>query len=151
MWFAAIVVLAVVAIVIWRAVNAERRSEPQPRMRWEMTLEEAESVLETASIVGRDHAWVGRELEFDYRDKEGKSTRRRVLVTSVFQAGSRQYLRGHCQTRHDERYFRLDRASGDIVDIASGEVMRPGRKRRNAPEQAGEKKRKGAQQHKKKH
>lgn len=150
MGFLTFVVLVVLAIVIGLIVGTSWRTGPVPRMHWGMTLEEAETVLERASAAGQDHEWVGKQLEFDYRDTKGDTTRRRVLVTSVFRSGSHQYLKGHCQMRDDERNFRMDRVSGDIVDVGTGEVVRRGRARRKTTARGGERKRKAAPRRRKK-
>jgi hypothetical protein len=60
-------------------------------------------------------------IEFTYEDSEGAITSRKVTVHSV----THTYLKGKCHARKAERTFRLDRIVGDIIDLETGELIRP--------------------------
>ncbi|MGS0943736.1 WYL domain-containing protein (plasmid) [Pseudomonas luteola] len=60
-------------------------------------------------------------VEFTYEDSKGAITSRKVTVHSV----THTYLKGKCHARKAERTFRLDRIIGDIVDLETGEILRP--------------------------
>jgi hypothetical protein len=65
-------------------------------------------------------------VEFSYRDADGKRSHRKVDVISVFTLGSQSYLHGDCRLRGAQRFFRLERIVGDLVDVQTGEVMAQG-------------------------
>ncbi|PKG93630.1 hypothetical protein CXF92_12685 [Pseudomonas sp. Choline-3u-10] len=60
-------------------------------------------------------------MAFTYEDSAGDITCRTVTVHSA----TASHLKGECHDRNAERTFRIDRIVGDVVDIESGEVLRP--------------------------
>jgi hypothetical protein len=130
-----IIFLAVIFVVAiaWSALKS--RDEPTIHVgyRAPVDLEAVSHRLDTDAIQGRDHPWMGKMIEFDYRDYEGGATRRRVTVGSVFESDGKQYIQGHCHLRDGTRNFRLDRIRGEIVEVETGEVIGGrARKRRSA-------------------
>lgn len=65
--------------------------------------------------------WSRGLVQFTYEDSKGDVTFRTVTVHSV--AGNN--LKGECHDRNAQRTFRLDRIIGDVVDTATGEVLKP--------------------------
>lgn len=65
--------------------------------------------------------WKLGTVTFSYEDAEGEITSRTVTVHSV----NSLHLKGECHTRRAERTFRIDRILGDVVDIETGEIIRP--------------------------
>jgi hypothetical protein len=112
-----------VAAIAWSALKP--RDEPTIHVgyRAPVDLDVVSDRLDRDAIQGRDHPWLGKVIEFDYRDYEGGTTRRRVTVGSVFESDSKQFIQGHCHMRDAARNFRLDRIRGQIVEVDTGEVI----------------------------
>ena len=51
----------------------------------------------------------GRVADLSYRDREGRTTRRRVECHGLYASGRDWYVVGWCRLRDDRRLFRLDR------------------------------------------
>jgi len=60
-------------------------------------------------------------IRFDYEDRDGDASTREVEVTGVDES----YLEGWCRERRARRTFRLDRISGTVVSLETGEVQSP--------------------------
>lgn len=67
---------------------------------------------------------VGQHIVFNYSDRIGRQSRRRVLITS----SDNTYINGICETRNSARTFRRSRILGGIIIESTGEVIDP-----NAP------------------
>ncbi len=65
--------------------------------------------------------WSLGEVAFTYEDSAGDVTYRTVTVHSV----TSTYLKGECQDRQAERTFKIERIIGDVVDLDTGEILRP--------------------------
>jgi predicted DNA-binding transcriptional regulator YafY len=65
--------------------------------------------------------WSRGTVTFTYEDAAGDVTCRTVTVHSA----TATHLKGECQDRQAERTFRIDRIIGDVVDVETGEVVRP--------------------------
>lgn len=68
-----------------------------------------------------DTGWSRGRISFEYVDANGDWSMRTVTVHSV----SSSRIKGECHTRRAERTFLLDRIEGDIVDLDTGEILRP--------------------------
>lgn len=60
-------------------------------------------------------------IRFDYEDRNGDLSTREVEVTAI----SDDYFEGWCRERKGRRTFRLDRVTGDIVSLETGEIDNP--------------------------
>jgi hypothetical protein len=118
-----ILLLIAGAAIVWRIFRALEESGSAAESAPASGTHRIQSGLEAASARGRGHAWVGRVVEFAYRDAAGERSRRQVEVISVFRSGSQSYLHGYCRLRGAERFFRLERIVGDLVDAESGEII----------------------------
>ncbi len=67
------------------------------------------------------NGWRLGEVAFTYEDSAGDVTFRTVTVHSV----TATYLKGECHDRQAERTFKIDRIIGDVVDLDTGEILRP--------------------------
>lgn len=67
------------------------------------------------------NGWSRGTVTFTYEDAAGEVTCRTVTVHSA----TATHLKGECHDRQAERTFRIDRIIGDVVDVESGEVVRP--------------------------
>jgi predicted DNA-binding transcriptional regulator YafY len=65
--------------------------------------------------------WSLGEVAFTYEDSAGDVTFRTVTLHSV----TATHLKGECHDRGAERTFRVDRIIGDVVDLETGELLRP--------------------------
>jgi len=65
--------------------------------------------------------WRLGEVAFTYEDSVGDVTYRTVTVHSV----TATYLKGECHDRQAERTFKIERIIGDVVDLDTGEILRP--------------------------
>ncbi|WP_024355799.1 helix-turn-helix transcriptional regulator [Leucobacter chironomi] len=62
----------------------------------------------------------GRVLAFDYRDAEGRTSRRTADPIALTQHAGSWYLRAHCRDRDAERSFRVEQMSGvRVLDLAA--------------------------------
>lgn len=68
-----------------------------------------------------DTGWRRGRVSFEYVDANGDWSMRTVTVHSV----SSTRIQGECHTRRAERTFLLERIQGDIVDLDTGEILRP--------------------------
>ncbi|WP_313056197.1 WYL domain-containing protein [Stutzerimonas nitrititolerans] len=67
------------------------------------------------------NGWSLGTVSFTYEDSSGDVTCRTVTIHSV----TATHLKGECHDRQAERTFRVDRIIGDVVDLESGEIVRP--------------------------
>lgn len=67
------------------------------------------------------NGWRLGEVAFTYEDSAGDVTFRTVTVHSV----TATYLKGECHDRQAERTFKIERIIGDVVDLDTGEILRP--------------------------
>lgn len=66
----------------------------------------------------------GRHLQFNYVDVNHDWSKRSVKLQNVSKRRDGLiYLQAFCELRDEERTFRADRIQGDIVDLATGEVL----------------------------
>ncbi len=65
--------------------------------------------------------WSLGTVAFTYADAAGDVTYRTVTLHSV----TASHLKGECHDRGAERTFRTDRIIGDVVDVETGEVLKP--------------------------
>lgn len=82
------------------------------------------NALDAAALKGTGHSLVGRNVQFSYRGSDGLTTRRTVLVSSVFRHSGTVYIKGECSLRGAERTFRRDRVIGEIVDVDTSAQVR---------------------------
>ncbi|RLJ20004.1 hypothetical protein DJ031_06750 [bacterium endosymbiont of Escarpia laminata] len=64
----------------------------------------------------------GKNIRFHYVDSQGNHTDRDLLLRQVYDDGLAIYLQGYSYLREEERTFRFDRISGDIVDVETGQT-----------------------------
>jgi len=57
----------------------------------------------------------------NYTNIDEVTTERKIRVTNT----SEYYIKGYCLLQHDLRTFRRDRINGDILDLATGELIDP--------------------------
>lgn len=60
-------------------------------------------------------------IRFEYEDRNGDLSMREVEVTAI----SDEYFEGWCRARKAARTFRLDRVTGDVVSMETGEIDNP--------------------------
>jgi hypothetical protein len=60
-------------------------------------------------------------IRFEYEDRSGDMSAREVEVTAI----SDEYFEGWCRGRKAARTFRLDRVSGEVVSLETGEIDDP--------------------------
>lgn len=66
------------------------------------------------------------EVEFSYEDALGQWSQRRVTAYSITRNNDGHgYIQGRCHTRRATRTFRLDRVSGSILCLDTGEFFQP--------------------------
>ena len=60
-------------------------------------------------------------IRFDYEDRNGDPSAREIEVTAI----SDEYFEGWCRESQGKRTFRLDRVTGDVVSLETGEIDNP--------------------------
>lgn len=60
-------------------------------------------------------------IRFDYEDRNGDPSTREIEVTAI----SDEYFEGWCRESQGKRTFRLDRVTGDVVSLETGEIDNP--------------------------
>lgn len=64
-------------------------------------------------------------IRFTYCDADFETTTRTAEIKYLFDGPEGPYMRCFCHLRGDERTFRLDRIRGDIINVQTGELLKP--------------------------
>jgi len=88
----------------------------------------AERVINKQNEIEQEKVEVEREttpsrVSFEYIDADGNRTARTISSAHRFNYNGRMYLAGHCELRNEQRTFRSDRISGDLVNAKTGEII----------------------------
>lgn len=129
-YFAALIVVAAGVALFVRLVRKAKRDEQAQR---DMISQYTNPSTASPSPIRRTPdrtakpsramrtGWSLGTVSFTYQDSNGDVTSRTITVHSV----TPTYLKGECHDRNAERTFRIDRMIGEVVDLESGELIRP--------------------------